>query len=151
MKMTNKDNNQRHKGFTLIEVLITMLIMAIGLLSLAALQVKGLQYSTDAGMRNRINVISYDIIERIRLNRTDAAHYIIATPYVLPATLPSCSETMGVDASNDLNCWQASLSQTLPPGSTVSIQEINNEYTISVGWAGRDGQSRTTEYTFLIM
>ena len=59
-----------------MEILVTMLVMAVGLLGIAALQFKGLQYNHDAYVRSQVNFLAYDIADRIRLNRANAASYI---------------------------------------------------------------------------
>ena len=41
----------RSQGFSLLEVLIAMLVLAVGLLGVAAMQMRGLQYSHDAYLR----------------------------------------------------------------------------------------------------
>ena len=62
-------------GFTLIEVLVALLILAVGLLGIAALQFKGMRYSNDAFMRSQITFLAYDIADRIRANAANGAAY----------------------------------------------------------------------------
>jgi type IV pilus assembly protein PilV len=64
-------NNQR--GATLIEVMITVLILATGLLTMAALQNRSLQNNHSSYMRSQANVFAYDIIDRMRIGSTVAA------------------------------------------------------------------------------
>lgn len=54
---------------TLIEVLVALLILAMGLLGLAMLQTTGLRLSTDSYSRSQATFLAYDIIERMRANR----------------------------------------------------------------------------------
>ena len=55
-------------GFTLIEVLVTLIVLSVGLLSLAGLQVFGLRTSHSASLRTQATIQSYDIIDRMRAN-----------------------------------------------------------------------------------
>jgi type IV pilus assembly protein PilV len=57
-----------HRGFTLIEVLVTLLIVAIGLLGLAGLQVTGLRSNLSSEARSQASLLANDIIERMRAN-----------------------------------------------------------------------------------
>ena len=138
---------QDHKGFTLIEVLVAMLIIAVGMLGVAALQFKGLQYNHDAYIRSQINFLAYDIADRIRLNRADAGSYL--ADYTVPATEPTgCNHAAGADAENDLACWRQLVFRSIPPGSTASISANGNFYTITLGWVDKGGYPHNVTYTF---
>ena len=132
-------------GFTLIEVLIAMLIVAIGLLSIAALQFKGLQYSHDAYIRSQVNILAYDMADRMRLNRSNAPSYDTqVTNYTVPG-----NGSMG-DVLNDVACWKEQLYDALPPGSTADISRdvANNLFTIQLKWEDRDGTEHPVTFTF---
>lgn len=137
-------------GFSLIEVLVTLLILAIGLLSIAAMQLRGLQYNQDAYMRSQVNMLAYDIADRMRLNRANLAAYV--SNYTVPATAPTgCTESNGANAANDLACWYVQLYNGIPPGSTTSIA-VNagnpNMYDITINWSDRENTPRSVQYTF---
>lgn len=140
-------------GFTLLEVLIAMLILAIGVLGITALQFKGLQYNQDAYYRSQVNIIAYDIADRMRLNQANAATYATTiTNWTVPATAPTgCDQTgtAAVGVANDLDCWKLQLYTALPPDS---IANINNDgsglYTVTLTWLDREGTSHAIEYTF---
>ncbi|MGD8568756.1 MAG: type IV pilus modification protein PilV [Gammaproteobacteria bacterium] len=57
-----------HSGFTLIEVLIAVVILSIGLLGMAGIQVQGLRGTTSSTMRSQATILANDIAERIRVN-----------------------------------------------------------------------------------
>jgi type IV pilus assembly protein PilV len=59
----------RTSGFTLIEVLITVLITSIGLLALAAMQVRALQDSHSSFQRTLVIVQANDLVERLWAGR----------------------------------------------------------------------------------
>ena len=60
--------SQRQHGFSLLEVLIALLVLAIGLLGLATLQTVGLKFNQESYLRSQAVLIAYDIIDRIRSN-----------------------------------------------------------------------------------
>jgi len=53
---------------TLIEVLVSVLILAIGLLGAAAIQLNALKYTDSATMTSQASFIAYDMMDRIRAN-----------------------------------------------------------------------------------
>lgn len=59
-----------HRGFTLLEVLIALLVLSIGLLGLAALQTLGLKFNHESYQRTQAVYQAYDMIDRIRANPT---------------------------------------------------------------------------------
>lgn len=55
-----------HLGFTLIEVLVTVIVLAVGLLSMAKLQLSALKSTDSARLRTIATDASYDLADRIR-------------------------------------------------------------------------------------
>jgi len=69
-------SNAKQKGFTLLEILVTLVILAIGLLGLLSLQMVSLKNNHSAQLRTTAIVHAYDILDRIRLNKS--ADYTVA-------------------------------------------------------------------------
>ena len=145
-----------NSGFTLIEILIAMFVLAIGLLGVAALQLRGLQFNHDAHIRGQVSVLASGIADRMRSNSTNAGDYLMNN-YLIPATLTStCSETAAVTAANDLECWKVLAKNTLPTGSQLSITSAaiteGTEYTVAVRAFDRASQGLGTfiTYSFLL-
>ena len=63
-----KKNSQ---GFSLIEVLVTIVLTTVGILGMVALQSKSIQYTQDSGNRNAAVTLANDLIEIMRSNRDD--------------------------------------------------------------------------------
>ena len=81
------------KGFTLIEVLVTMLIFTIGLLGLAGLQLKALQGSTDSMQRSHATWVINDLADRIYANdNATVADYSGAAPNCASLPNPVCAD-----------------------------------------------------------
>ncbi len=55
-------------GMTLIEVLVSLLVLAIGLLGAAAIQINALKYTDSSTMASQASFIAYDMLDRIRAN-----------------------------------------------------------------------------------
>jgi type IV pilus assembly protein PilV len=145
-------------GFTLIEVLIAMVVLAVGLLGLAGLQITGLRNNQSAYNRSQATQMAYDIADRMRSNINDAQKYTAST-YV---TVTPSSATIQTDcnavsttcttadmAKNDLFQWNAALVATLP-GGTGSIAVTGTVYTLTINWDdNRDGTVDTNDANFL--
>ena len=104
---------RRHSGFTLIEVLVTFLIVAIGLLGLSALQVNTMNNSFETYQRALVASIVEDMAARIRMNSgaAMAGEYFLDKP-----ESGSCSEMMG--SERDLCEWHAQIE-----GSSAKVSE----------------------------
>lgn len=79
---------RRQAGFTLVEVLVTILIVAIGLLAGAALQLISKKTSFDAVQRTSAAGLTREILERMRANPTALDSYLVdaVTEMSEPAT-----------------------------------------------------------------
>jgi type IV pilus assembly protein PilV len=136
-------------GFTLIEILVAMVVLAIGLLGVAAMQLRGLQYSHDAYLRSQISVLAFGMADRMRLNQANAVSYVSAF-IVNPAAPPPACVVGAVSAANDLACWQGEVFNALPPSAQANIAAVvgrPGEFTISLQWDSRGGTTRTANYT----
>jgi type IV pilus assembly protein PilV len=128
---------KKQQGFTLIEVLISLLILAVGLLGMASLMTTSMQSSHNAYSRNEASLLAYDIVDRMRINRDQA---VTSNDYVLAVddepTDPGCPEegcTAGEQAQLDLFQWYSSMQSNLP-GGTAEISRSDTQYTINLNW-----------------
>lgn len=130
-------------GLSLIEVLVTVLILATGLLGMAALQSRSLSYSNIAYLNTRANMLAYDMLDRIRAN---PAHSVAGPGYSavlgsIPGAYPRDCESSDCLpaqlAQYDINQWQFLVGQQLPSGQ-ASITWANTtegrDYTIIVSF-----------------
>jgi type IV pilus assembly protein PilV len=110
----NRHQIHKHRGFTLLEVLIALLVLSIGLLGLAALQTSGLRSNQMATMRTLATQIAYDMTDRMRANPTGMTNleYVIATNET-PAASPATT------AEIDLTEWRDQVARL--PGGLSSI------------------------------
>lgn len=74
------------RGLSLLEVLIATLVLSIGLLGLAGLQVSSLKTAQNASLKQEATFVFYDLLERMRSNR----HAALQGYYVKTTT---CSQT----------------------------------------------------------
>lgn len=60
------------KGFALLEILITLVILSIGLLAIAGMQLSALRHSQDAYLHSVAATQLQSLLERLRVNQSDA-------------------------------------------------------------------------------
>ncbi|BAO45247.1 type IV pilus modification protein PilV [Thiolapillus brandeum] len=69
------------RGATLVEVMIAAIIIGIGLLGIASLQIKALQGSTNAEFRAKATDLAWALTDRIRANLTADNSYLADNGY----------------------------------------------------------------------
>jgi type IV pilus assembly protein PilV len=114
--MNTPRHARRARGFTLVEALVALLALSIGLLGVAAMQMVGLRANVGAAVRSQATYLAYDIIDRMRANRDDAANGLYQVASIMAAN-PDGS----TPSSLDLKQWKQSLTNTLPAGSDATI------------------------------
>ncbi len=134
----------KQSGFTMVEVLVALVVLAIGLLGIAALYLNSLQSGRTAVYRTQAVNLAADLADRIRMNRTAVAGYgtLFADAVV---AIPACDTTGGCTnaelAATDLSRWKATLTQLLPSGQgqvVVVLPVAAGEpasYQITVRWS----------------
>lgn len=65
-------------GVSLVEVLIAVLVLSVGVLGAASLQLNAMRYSASAGYSTQAAIISRDILDRMRANPSALASYATA-------------------------------------------------------------------------
>lgn len=141
---------------------MALVVLSIGLLGVAALQVEGLQTSRSALVRTRAVLLASDMVDRIRANPRAAASY---TANWDPKGLPTpCADNplgmIGADctpdqmADYDVFVWKQALAPNGPnglPGGEGSLQFDDTvappQHTVLVRWA-EQGEQRTYTLVF---
>ena len=124
MNSPNKRKTQR--GTTLIETLVALVVLSVGLLGIAALQMTSLRNNRGAHLRSQAQVMAYDITDRMRANRNAA----LANAYVI--TLTGTPTVTGM-ALTDLQDWKATLATALPGGQGAIIRD-GDMFRIQIQW-----------------
>jgi type IV pilus assembly protein PilV len=158
--MINLSSKKKQTGFTLIEVLVAVVILALGLMGLAGLQATGLANNQSAYNRSQVSQLAYDIADRMRSNAGFAAQYVTATA---PGSIPSCPNDTnpctactttatpcleGDLVAKDVFEWKNALRATLPSGDGIIASEGGDAYNITVQWD--DNKSGAAGATFVM-
>jgi type IV pilus assembly protein PilV len=143
----------RHRGFTLIETMVALLVISVGMIGVAALHGQALSASGIALRRSIAVGLASDIADRIRVNRTAEDAYEAA------AADNDCDDPTGGGgadcspaemAAHDLFLWQAQIAQSLPGGQGVVDVDLGTNpttYTVTVSW---DEPTQGVPVTFIM-
>jgi type IV pilus assembly protein PilV len=123
----------RSRGFSLIEVLITILILAIGLLGMAALQAVSMRSNQSANFRTQATALAYMIIDRMRAN-SDAVQTggYLATD--LGAFDCAGDPTDSPIATHDIEIWRQQIACQLPEGKGAIEFPGDKTVVIEIAW-----------------
>lgn len=157
----------------LIEVLISLVIVAVGLLGLMDTQVIAQRSEMESYQRAQALVLLNDMVEAINTNRTSASCFAFTsnstgTPYLGTTGTNSYSPVCSVgnntaSAVDAMKLWSSALkgaAETTNSGTTrvgamvgargcVSFDATNNTYTIIVTWQGQTPSwDLTTQYVY---
>ncbi len=135
------------KGLTLIEVLISLIVLSIGILGLTTLQTASLNFNAVANQRTQATVLAYDMADRMRANRQAAlgGEYDIAFEDPTPAC--AAPATAGTVAAQDISAWRMALACRLPL-ATGSIARNGGEVTLTVQWDDSHGRDAPMQFQF---
>lgn len=122
--------NQKGAGF--IEVLVALVILAIGLLGVMSMQARGLSSNQRAQFATDVNLLAYDMADRI------LAHGIAGAGTGEYAGLSTAAAFQGDDAVAvaDQLAWQTALNASSLPSARgdVAWDGDTNTYTITIRW-----------------
>ena len=146
------------QGFTFIEVLITVVILGVGLLGLAAMESISVRRSHDAYLRSQAIMQAQEMADRMHANPAGVAaggyNNIGATIVSPPTCLDRTSTTVAAAASTDCspaqianfdaNEWLIANANLLPSGSgTVTVS--SGIYTITLNWTETESAGATAK------
>lgn len=137
------------RGASMIEVLVTMVIIAVGLLGLAGLQVRMQSSEMESYQRSQALLLLSDMANRMATNRAA----VLATAYDIPSASPvgagmTCPALTATPTTveRDLYEWCTALqgAAEVSGGSSVGamvggrgcVEKIGGDYMLTVAWQG---------------
>ncbi len=121
------------RGTSLLEVLVTLVIMAMGLLGLAKLQVNNLRQQQNSLHRTEATLLANDILDSMRA--ANSVNHDQAGAYVVTTGSTSAAGPNPV-ATADVSDWKTRIAQALPQGDG-SISVNGRIATIRIEWNDR--------------
>jgi type IV pilus assembly protein PilV len=128
-------------GLSMIEVLVTMVLIAVGSLALAGMQLAAVKYNKEASFRSVATLLAVEISDRMRSNiaGVKASSYDRNLDYAAATAAiaaPDCGShtdcTAAALAQLDIHNWQTSLATALPGGAGAIIPSTATKYASSI-------------------
>lgn len=140
----------KQSGFTLLEILVAMLVLAIGLLGLAGLMTSSMRNNLSASHRTQATWMAYDIVDRMRANRVTAVTGGYATPMGTAAAC-SAAQPTGTVPAQDIAAWKSQLACALPAGNGSIVVDTNTKVaTVLIQWNDSRGNQGLANQTFKV-
>lgn len=142
--MTDYSISVHARGFSLIEVLVTVVVMSVGLLGIAGIQLTSLKNNDSAYIRSKSAIYAYNLIDYMRANRNNAiaGGYNVGLSALSDLTAPSGTPTI---AQIDRYNWFQHLDSNLPSAKAAINCDATAVCVVKVEWddshaEGDDGE-----------
>ena len=147
--MTTNSKNAGQRGVGLVEVLITLIVIAVGLLGMAALQARGQLAELESSQRAQALILLEDMSNRMNANRPFRDCYDLSATGIsyVGAGVEFTRTGCNVRSDADLEAWDQLLKGA---GETLDGDQVgamigargcilglgNNLFEVSVAWQG---------------
>ena len=142
--MQNIYSNVKQNGSTMLEVLITIVILALGLLGLAGLQSRLQVSEMEAYQRSQALILLNDMASRITTNRNVAVSYITASAQGAGMVCPTALTTQ---KDRDMKEWCSALQGSAETIGASSVGAMvggrgcveslgGGQFMVTVAWQG---------------
>lgn len=146
----------RQSGFSMIEVLVAVLVLALGLLGFALLQTTNLRFTQSANYRTEATNLAYDLLDQMRANRFQAGQYAGSTGAgFAPGSLAyaACTRPVGAAtiASNILR-WKCQVVEALGPTAGAAVTYADGDVRVTITWGDQrwDPQNPDQATSFVV-
>lgn len=148
--MMHRQRRRPEAGFSLVEVLVAMVVMAVGLLGIAGLYVEGLRAGRTSLYRTTAVTLAADMADRIRANALAGDAYAGTGPGADGGCVAGGTDCdPATMAADDWFRWQADLADRMPAGSTAEVTVVEalplRTYAIEIRWP-EPGQPEPSVY-----
>lgn len=114
-------SGKSQSGFSMVEVLVAVIILAVGLLGVAGVQLASLQQITTANQRTQATLFTQDLAEKLRLSAD------------------------GELTTAELNAVKAQMRAVMGSAADVTISKEDDIATITVSWSERKTSEETSD------
>jgi type IV pilus assembly protein PilV len=125
-------------GFTLIEVLIAILVLAFGLLGFALLQTMNVRFTKSAQQRTVATNLAYELVDMMRMQKSLASYYNnISFGSFASVAVPAsggCPRVAAATPSVNVAQWKCEVRAALPEGEADVTLLADGRLTVEVRW-----------------
>lgn len=128
--------NGGQAGFSMIEVLMALVVLAVGLLGLALLQTMNLRYTKSAEQRTKAVNLASAILDTMRTNRSELAAYAMdESAFADVDPTGGCQRDAALSVSKNLDRWKCEVREALGPEATGSITVNDTAVRVEISWS----------------
>lgn len=138
---------QHSRGFSLLEVMISVGILSVALLGTAGLMAASLRSTNTAYQRTQATILADDILDRMRTNMAVAQGGGYDIDRYDPAAGPDLTTKTNKLAAYDCEEWTDMIADTLPGG--VGMVSVNGDKVVTVELEWDNGSNSFTTETHL--
>lgn len=141
--MHNFVEKNKQAGLSLLEILISIVILSVGLLSIAQLQVTTIRINKNAALRSQAHLLADNFFEKLRALRfIPTARRITCQGTQQGVIQLTCRAASPCNTASfrteDLNLWFRSICTNLPNATIAYEPSGNNAVTLTLGWTERN-------------
>lgn len=129
----------RSRGFTIVEIFAALLVMAVGIIGIAALYSDQVQTNPDTQLHREAAALADKIAERIRA--TEEGHAGFAATIGVLCDAPSKLVLPQDKAAREAACWEDEVERKLPSGLGTITRDLLSTpptYVVAVSWSAPD-------------
>ncbi|WP_198262664.1 type IV pilus modification protein PilV [sulfur-oxidizing endosymbiont of Gigantopelta aegis] len=152
--MKNLNNTKASAGLTMIEVLVAVVILSIGLLGVAGLQVTGMRNNNSANLRTQASILASEFGDILRSNKTavdagdfdgpfDTSNLSISVEPNCRTINGTCSTTEMADTS--IVDWGTDVAARLPDGVGTTAR-TGDIFTVTITWLDDRNNNATVAF-----
>lgn len=139
-------SRRRHSGFTLIEVMIAILVLAFGLLGFALLQTMNVRFTKSAQQRTVATNLAYELVDVMRSQRSQGSFYngITYTSFA-GVTTPAggCARVAAATPAANITRWKCEVRKALPGGEADVKLLADGQVSVVVRWGDANWETDT--------
>ena len=124
-------------GFSMIEVLIALVVLAFGLLGLALLQTTNLRFTKSANQRTQAVNLATEMLDMIRANHSEVAAYAAITPASFAGVnaTAGCTSPVNLTSTANIDRWKCEVVEALGADSAALVDfPTPTEVRVRVTW-----------------
>ncbi len=152
-------SSSRQVGLSLIEVLVAILLVSIGLLGVAGMQVRAIGFTTDTERRQMAAMVASELMETMRgdtltvldstgVPKRDLGGYLKGAGTELAVVTDADCTPLTTEPAKRLGCWGLRAKRLMPELSdaliqsnfTVDLDAASGVIAVTVAWPVRKGQ-----------